>query len=279
MLQETGQQENAASHDGEIQQLEQGSLDALQGEGGDSELYQPDMAELRPLIGGPGGGGGRSTSPHVACAAGGGGGAILIAANEYIRVQGAITALGKLGGNRGGSAGSCAGPGRTSSSGAIRLVVPDINGTGSLLASGGGYVYDGLIRIEAVNDSFTGDTDPVAIRTAVIGPLVNPVASEIRIAAINDELVPEMLSGPLGGIDFLVPSSGLNAFQVETLGVPAGTTIDLSLKNKASGFPIHETGVVNAVNCDSAGYCNTVITVDLATGAYYVEAQATFQVP
>lgn len=59
----------------------------------------------------------------------------------------------------------------------------------------------------------------------MIGPLVNPVASQIHITAINDELVPETLTGPLGGIDFLVPSSGLNAFRLETLGVPAGTTL------------------------------------------------------
>jgi hypothetical protein len=258
------------------------------GGGGDAQDGRfAGPVELRPLIGGSGGAGGNSTTTGncPAGGGGGGGGAILIASNTRININGPIYALG-------GDSGfkpyyiTCATDGYHGSGGAIRLVAPLVTGTGPLYARAhnNNAAGNGIIRIEAATDTYTGTTAPAAIRTAVMGPLVNPVASEIRIIAINDELVPETLTGPLGGIDFLVPSSGLNTFNVETLGVPAGTTLQLTIKNKA-GRPdggvavINETGVINAANCDSEGRCDTLISVDLATGAYYVEAQATFQVP
>src|SRR6266540_825432 len=89
------------------------------------------FVSLLPLFGGSGGFGNFiNPSSGVGGSGGGGGGAIVIASSSKISVTGSITANGGAGGNP-NSGGNCTSGG---SGGAIRLVAPEVSGTGSLQA-------------------------------------------------------------------------------------------------------------------------------------------------
>jgi hypothetical protein len=96
---------------------------------------------LVPILGGSGGGG-STGSPGIG--GGGGGGAILLASNTRIVIAGAVSAAG----------GNSPGGGGNGSGGAIRLVAPEVSGTGSLNVSGGNYgavAGHGRIRIDTID--------------------------------------------------------------------------------------------------------------------------------
>ncbi len=131
----------------------------------DGEPY--GSALLVPMIGGSGGGG---TAGQPGRGGGGGGGAILLASNTRITVHatGAIKAIG--GNNQSAvSTGEPSSPAQ-GSGGAIRLVAPAVNGTGTLNANGG-YSNDyygtaggaGRIRIDTLNRENLGiKCEPIA---------------------------------------------------------------------------------------------------------------------
>ena len=243
--------------------------------------------ELLPLIGGSGGGGGASKASGKCSASGGGGGggAILIAANGTLRIDrnGGINADGGHPGTH-VSDGKCATQGGPGSGGAIRLVAQNVTGGGHLVARGnrdrsGG--HHGVIRIESINEE-TMDPDritPPAIRTNVIGPLVNPISSTVAITAVAGQVVPEVLRGWKAGMDVIVPAPGVVKLQLATTGVPAGTTIEVALKPKVGGPAIRDRTVLNASNCNPKGECTAFISFELPKGAYFAEATATFQTP
>lgn len=85
---------------------------------------------LVPIIGGSGGGAGKSTTA-IGPTAGGGGGAILFASTTRISLSGAIQARGGSGSSSGGG---IAGAG---SGGAVRLIAPVVEGSGSIDTIGG----------------------------------------------------------------------------------------------------------------------------------------------
>jgi hypothetical protein len=96
---------------------------------------------LVPVLGGSGGGG-ATGSPGVG--GGGGGGAILIASNTRIIHTGAIQAEGGASVSGGGSG----------SGGAIRLVAPEVSGTGNLSVNGGSWGTTGghgRIRVDTID--------------------------------------------------------------------------------------------------------------------------------
>ncbi len=248
----------------------------------------PGTISLRPMLGGSGGGGGYSSATGNCSGGGGGGGggAILIAANGTINLDNnyyssGINADGGQGGNRTDSA--CSSAGAYGSGGAIRLIAQKITGRTALWARGGrqnNSNNDGIIRIESPNDSLAiGQFDPVPIRTGAISPLVNPLASWVEITTVDGTVVPTSLQGPSGGIDVFLDAPGSITMELNSGGVPAGTTINVTVKPKVGGTPIVSTAIINASNCDSVGNCSSYVTVDLAPGAYYAEAEATFQVP
>jgi hypothetical protein len=188
------------------------------------------------------------------------------------------------GGSQGGRSGTCAGYGGHGSGGAIRLVAANVTGGGYVLArgGGGGGTNDGIIRIEAISNTLTSDgnrVDPAAIRTSLIGPLVNPVASWVGITAVDGGPVPEVLTGSTGGIDVMVPAPGLITFQVETAGVPGGTEVAVALKPRVGGAALRGTGLLDPDSCSDTGQCIAFVTFDLPSGAYSAEAEATFMAP
>jgi hypothetical protein len=243
------------------------------------------LATLLPLAGGSGGGGGASFGAQTNGAGGGGGGgggAILIAANGTITVNGAISADG---GNVGfESNGGCATRGGAGAGGAVRLVANTIVGTGALTARGG--LVDcctrtggpGVVRLEAVTNTLPPqNTDPPASRTAAPGPLANPFSPTVAITTVAGQPTPTPATGNIGGIDIFVPVPGPTEIDLATSGVPSGTTVAVSVKPRVGGTLLTLNTVLT--NCDTAGNCIAAVTPTLASGAYVLEARATFQTP
>ena len=246
--------------------------------------------ELRPLIGASGGGGGGSaTSGNCSGGGGGGGGgSIVIATNGTLHLGHTDVYIDANGGNRGGTSnGACSNHGGLGAGGAIRLMSDTFSGSGRVRAlrgdganvnalSGGG-----IIRIETITDAHTQPNliTPAGLRTSSIGPVVNPVASTIAITAVDGTPTPTILTGSTGGIDMIVPAPGLITFQIETAGVPSGTTVDVSAKPKVDGAAFIDTVNLDPGSCNTAGECTVFSTIDLPSNAYFAEATATFQTP
>jgi hypothetical protein len=219
------------------------------------------------------------------CAAGGGGGgggAALIAANGTITVSGNIVADG--GAAAGPSNGTCATQGGAGSGGAIRLVAGAIAGPGGLYARSG--IVDccnrtggpGMIRLETVANTLPpGNTDPPASRAVAPNPLTNPFSPTVAITAVAGQSTPTPPQGGVGGIDVFVPAPGPTEIDLSTSGVPSGTTIQVSVKPRVGGALLVLSAALT--NCDSSGNCVASMSPTLASGAYVIEARATFQTP
>jgi hypothetical protein len=240
-------------------------------------------ADLLPLIGGSGGGGGASTTNAPGCAGGGGGGgggALLIAANGTIQIDGTISADGGRYGSLGGSA-TCTSYGGPGSGGAVRLLGYTIQGSGSITARGGQAAVgsngtNGSIRLEALNNTLpVGNTTPLAARTPGPGPIVNVITPTVAITSVGGQPVPSPPQGGVGVVDLVLPIPGSTSVGLSTSGVPTGTIVNVTVKPRVGGAPI--TTPVTLTSCDANGACLASVSFDLAAGAYFVEARATFQ--
>lgn len=241
--------------------------------------------DLLPMIGGSGGGGGGSaaTGNCSASGGGGGGGALLLAVNGKVSIGGAIFADGgRPGGYRSNK--ECSSFGGGGSGGAIRMIAREVVGTGYLRARGrrgdrGG--MPGVIRIESLTeDQLNPDrVAPPAIRTGVIGPLINPIPATVRVTSIGGQAMPEVVSGTEGGVDVVLPAPGEVAVEVQTTGVPAGTMVEVALKPRAGEGGRRDSAELAPSSCTPEGLCKAFITFDLPSGAYFVEAVATFRTP
>jgi hypothetical protein len=252
------------------------------------------VPELRPMAGGSGGGGGHSAQAVAGCSGaggGGGGGALVLAANGTVTINGTIRANGGAGGTRANS--SCTSGGGGGSGGAVRILANRIEGSGSVTANGGGdgccggpsspeganAGAAGRVRLEAIANGFSvNGTSPVAIRAPAPGPLVNPITPTVRISAIDGALTPLEPIGYLGRIDMVVPAPGLVQIDLASTDVPAGTDLEVTVKPKVGGAPTSHRVTLAPAACN-AGACSTAVSVDLAPGAYIVEARATFETP
>ena len=248
--------------------------------------------ELRPMIGGSGGGGGSSISTDLGCSAGGGGGgggAITLVANGSVRFNawGGVSIKAN-----GGSPGNplntgCALKGGYGSGGGIRIVANKVlkGPVGAIvtsLSATGGSGGNGIIRIEALEISLSSQGtqgSPAPIKSNVLGPIVNPIASSVKITAVDGEPVPEILSGSVGGIDLVVSAAGEINLQLETQGVPSGTSLNVSVKPKVGGPAFTKSVLVDPDNCENTGHCTVIATFNLPSNAYFAEAVATFLVP
>jgi hypothetical protein len=236
--------------------------------------------DLLPLVGGSGGGGGASLTNAFGCQGGGGGGgagAILIAANGTITLNGSIWA-------RGGSASfsSCGTHGGHGGGGAVRLVAHAIKGTGSIdaLRGGGSLEGAGAVRLEALSITLpAGSTNPIATRAPAPGPLALAGAPSVAITAVGGQPVPTPPRGITGAIDVTLPSAGVVNIDFRTTTVPSGTLVDVSVKPRVGGSGLTLRAPLNPANCNAAGVCVGAVAVDLPSGAYVIEARATFQRP
>jgi hypothetical protein len=161
-------------------------------------------------------------------------------------------------------------------------VATTITGNGPLQANGGN--GDGAIRLEAITNTYTGSTFPPA-SLAVPGPLRSPLTPTVAITAVNGEILSiansELLSerpeGGFGVVDVVVPAPGPVAIDLKTTEVPGGTLVDVTVKPRVGGAPRVEHAPLST--CGTNGTCTASVLVDLAPGAYVIEARATFQLP
>lgn len=192
----------------------------------------PDaFVTLIPLFGGSGGAGGGTTTGSPA--GGGGGGGLLIASSTRINV-GAGSTIRANGGN--GSGGGCS----TSSSapgsgGAIRLVAPQILGSGQLRAIGGTACAgsapggDGRIRLEASALDFTGSSIPVPSTSLAAGP-VSPVGDPVLVN------VPTLAIASIGGQS--LPPAPAASYFVPDITLPLETTNPVPVAVAATNTPV-----------------------------------------
>jgi hypothetical protein len=239
--------------------------------------------DLLPLVGGSGGGGGASTELNPGCAGGGGGGgggALLVAANGTLMLDGQIVADGGNAGAQGDP--NCSSSGGGGSGGAVRLLATTINGGGQVYARGGsnpvGSGPVGAIRLEALNNTLAvGNTTPLAARAAGPGPIVNPITPTVAITSVGGQPIPQPPQGGLGNIDLVLPAPGQTDVGLVTSGVPTGTTVNVTVKPRVGGAVV--VTPVTLTSCDPNGACLANVTFNLAAGAYFVEARATFATP
>ena len=136
-------------------------------------------SSLIPLLGGSGGGGGG----YWASGGGGGGGAILIYASGTIQLNGLIDVHGSTGFYSGGG-----------SSGGVRLIALNFNGTGNINASsntdGGGA---GRVRADVVTNNFTGQIAGTFTQGSPLSPLT--IVQTNRVPTTN-EITPRLAALP-----------------------------------------------------------------------------------
>lgn len=211
---------------------------------------------LLPLLGGSGGGGCSVGGPGNPGGAGGGG-AILIAASQFIQVDGSILASG----------GSLSGWSRTSggagSGGAVRLVTRTLKGRGQI-ACPGGCSYrcagSGRIRLDYLESLFGGTLNGTV--TQGFQPIIIPAAGQgiqLAIASVGGVAVPANPSGVVATPDAIIAGQQANpiAIVVHCTNLPLNTPITVTVR-PANGSS------VNAVGYNSTGtLSNSTATVSL----------------
>jgi hypothetical protein len=204
---------------------------------------------------------------------------LLIAANGTMTINNfQFFADGGGGGSDSGS--TCGGTGAGGSGGAIRLIANRFvhqNNVDILARRGSASASPGRIRFESLDTSAQTvfQTDPPAQRIVGPTPLANPVSPTVQITHVGGAAVPAVPRGFRGDVDIVVPIPGATNIDVETSGIPGGTTVLITVKPRLGAPPISET--VPLTTCDSAGSCQATTVIDLAAGTYVVEARATFQ--
>jgi hypothetical protein len=233
---------------------------------------------LTPLFGGSGGGGGNGGASGQSSApgssGGGGGGAILIASSTRIIVNGSIRANGGALAGANLSVVQCSSAG---SGGAIRVVAPEIIGTGNLQAIRGGGTCtgvlaagDGRVRVEAfATQGFTGTTSPVASVSSVPGavsPAGNPALENVptlAIATVGATPVPSTITASYFVPDMALAAGASNPVPVvvTATNTPVGspTTIALRLIPQSPG----SASLVTAPASDHTGsFASSTATIN-----------------
>jgi hypothetical protein len=187
---------------------------------------------LLPLIGGSGGGG------SAVLGGGAGGGALLVATSDSITIGGNIFATG--GGGTGGGSG-----------GAIRLLAPEIGGTGTFRVRGGtnfdgaSFGEGGRVRLEAFRHTFAGTVDigsaPTAgeFRSVTLVPnttIFTP--APIRIVRVGGSAVPGQPRATFTNPDVTLDSAQPVTVDIEASNVPPGTVVRLTVVNETDQLQV-----------------------------------------
>ncbi len=229
---------------------------------------------LLPLFGGSGGGGGaaflQSGTSFSGASGGGGGAAMVIASSTRITVTGLITANG--GAREIAFALSCPASVRLAgagSGGAIRLVAPEVTGSGTLETKGGVQCTDqngnptvlagaGRIRLEAFTLGFTGTVNPAPSSSLAPGP----VTAAGDPALIN---LPTLAISAVGGI--AAPGTPGGSYTTADVSLPQGTTNPVSVSLTAANIPVGTVFTVKLIpqTGDAAPTSSTPSTGTFAT--------------
>ena len=157
---------------------------------------------------------------------GAGGGAIFIASSASITVNGTITANGGIGAVDSGSG----------SGGGIRLAANSISGSGTLTAVGGpgnngcspvGTGGNGLIRLEAFQNTFSGTFDGPLDEATPFNTFLPTHVPSILVVSIGGAPVSTSPTGSFTVPDVTVNSNSALAVQIQAQNVPLGTTATL----------------------------------------------------
>jgi hypothetical protein len=224
------------------------------GSSGGSKLIYGNIF-LLPLVGGSGGAGSSNAPPPrlEGAGGGGGGGAILIAANQTLTLNGGIDVSGGWSSviYEGNGGICCAGGG--GSGGAVRLAAPQINGSGSIMATGGFGnagradripAGSGRIRFDTLESTFSGHIEGVF--TKGFQPILFPnsnEASQLSIISVAAAPVPAAPTGALLNPDALIGPKQANPIPVviRCQNLALNTAITVNVK-PANGLTISAVG-------------------------------------
>jgi len=201
---------------------------------------------LVPLVGGSGGGGGNFqaapgalTSTPYAASGGAGGGAILIASSTQITVNGTINANGGQGGSTGVlsitycGVSSPVGTGGGGSGGGVRLAAPTVTGAGTVTALGGANpggqsAGNGVVRVEAFTDGFTGTISGTSSMGSPFATFVptTPIPS-ITVVSVGTVTLPQPPTGSLTTPDATLDTTTSSTITIQAANIPVGTVITL----------------------------------------------------
>lgn len=237
---------------------------------------------LVPLYGGSGGGGGYGTNANaLGGGGGGGGGAIRIVSTTQISVTGSILARGgTFGSFINGNGGCQGGPG---AGGAIHLIAPTTTGTGNLYAYSGGnagnqVAYNGYVRFNVTNYSFTGTANCVPGATAAtntasctsVGPLYNVPSNtttaqpSLVLTQVNGISVPNPPAGA-----YLTPDVQINAntpvtVNLSAANVPLGTTPILRVTSESGADQSITCGGLTGTLASSTSSCSVTFPFSIS---------------
>ncbi len=222
------------------------------------------LVSLLPLVGGGGGGGGLISSSDQ-WGGGGGGGAIVIASAPRITASGPGLLRAKGGSGGGGSGGTRFAAGGASG-GAIRLVAPEVTGSGQLTAAGGASGNSGRvggpgrIRIESFTVGFTGTTIPRASSSAAPGPVV-PVGNPGLMT------LPTLTITSIGGLT--PPATPAATYATADVSLPSGTSNPVSVTVTATNIPVTPTPPVLTVKVIPRSVAPSTVTATAEPGGTF----------
>lgn len=220
------------------------------GNGGGGSLGGPSYGNpfLTPLLGGSGGGGGAT----IGGGGGAGGGAILIASSVSIAVNGSVVANAGSGGPSGSAGGGTGGGG---SGGAIHLLAPTISGSGMLRAGGAGGINNGApgrIRVEAVQQLFTGSSSPTQVRATPFNRALAPAAfPSIRVVSVDGVPVTTDSTGNFTVPDVTINKGTAATVLVEARNIPLGTVAEIRLMSEGGTDQIVQTSPLAGTSATS----------------------------
>ena len=109
------------------------------------------------------------------------------------------------------------------------------------------------------------------------GPIVEPDNPTVAITAVGGQPIPQPPQGGLGNVDLVLPAPGQTDVGFSTTGVPTGTTVNVTVKPQRRRLADCHAGDAHKLRTNGA--CLGNVSFNLAAGAYFVEARATFATP
>ena len=240
---------------------------------------------LLPLLGGSGGAGsgGLGSSNCISTGGGAGGGAFLLAANDSLILNGAIsvdgggafhadpddvTNLVRTGG--GGSGGS------------IRLIAPFISGSGTVSAKGGLPDPD----INGNRDGAAGSPGRIRLETFQIASTItalSPVEHStpgtvfltqdqlpVRVTTIGGVAVPNAPTAGFASPDVSINQSGSTTIALAASGVPIGTVITVTvIPESGNKVTVNSTPLAGTIENSTA---TAEVTIPFGVSRFYIEA-------
>jgi hypothetical protein len=213
----------------------------------------------------------------------------VIASSTKITVNGAITANGGDGYNPGNTLFCLSVMSGSGSGGAIRLVAPEIQGTGSLqaISSGAslcGPAGFGLIRLEAITIGFTGSSTPMFSTSFSPGPVTtagNPALinlPRLTISAVGGVASPSTPSASYTSADVALPQGTNNPVTVtlSAANIPAGTVFQVKLIPQFTGSTIVDSFPSTGTFASSTATANVTFPLGQIS---VLNASASFTLP